>query len=92
MTPTMGPAGGPSESDQENNGNVLMTMALNDFIERVKANLTSPEKKLSVEEWLRHNAKLGEERLRRECDRMVCIFEREGNRALQSLEGIMTID
>ncbi|GAB1742256.1 hypothetical protein NU219Hw_g7811t1 [Hortaea werneckii] len=52
--------------------------------------LTSPEKKLSVEEWVRWRAEKGEEELRRRCEEMVGSFEREGVRALESLGGIGT--
>jgi hypothetical protein len=54
--------------------------------------LTSPEKKMTVEEWIRFNAKHGEERLRQECERLIGIFEREGGRAMRTLEGIECID
>ena len=50
--------------------------------------LTSPEKKLTVEEWIYQNARKGEEKLRNECERLVGKFEGEGVRALKSLEGI----
>ena len=51
--------------------------------------LTSPEKKLSVEQWIHSNAQAGEEKLRNECERMVGKFESEGMRALRALEGIV---
>ncbi|KAL8831216.1 MAG: hypothetical protein Q9191_000997 [Dirinaria sp. TL-2023a] len=54
-----------------------------------KAQLTSPEKKLTVEEWIFHNAQKAEERLRNECERLVGRFEGEGVRALKTLEGIV---
>lgn len=54
--------------------------------------LTSPEKKMTVEEWIYYNAKNGEERLRRECERLISIFEREGGRAMRALEGIECIE
>ena len=50
--------------------------------------LTSPEKKLTVEEWIYQNARKSDERLRNECERLVGRFEGEGLRALKSLEGI----
>lgn len=53
-----------------------------------KEELTSPEKKLTVEEWIYHNARKGEEKLRNECERLVGRFEGEGVRALKTLEGI----
>lgn len=51
--------------------------------------LTSPEKKLTVEQWIHFNAQRGEERLRNECERIVGKFEDEGVRALRTLEGIV---
>ncbi|KXS99266.1 hypothetical protein AC578_6179 [Pseudocercospora eumusae] len=53
--------------------------------------LTSPEKKMSVEEWVRHRAAQGEEELRRKCERMVEAFEKQGMRGIQSLEGIEVV-
>ena len=50
--------------------------------------LASPEKGMSVEEWVRFQAAKGEEELRRKCESMVGVFEREGLRALGVLEGI----
>ncbi|KAJ5819529.1 hypothetical protein N7474_005120 [Penicillium riverlandense] len=57
-----------------------------------KAGLTSPEKKMTVEEWIMWNAKNGEERLKRECERLVGVFEREGGRAMRRLDAIECID
>ncbi|KAJ5359476.1 uncharacterized protein N7496_011889 [Penicillium cataractarum] len=57
-----------------------------------KAGLTSPEKRMTVEEWIRWNAKNGEERLKRECERLVSQFEKEGGRAMRRLEAIECID
>ena len=54
--------------------------------------LTTPEKKMTVEEWILHNAKQAEERLRNECERLVGRFEGEGVRALKALEGIVCIE
>lgn len=51
--------------------------------------LTSPEKNLTVEQWIHFNAERGEERLRSECERLVGKFEDEGLRALGTLEGIV---
>ncbi|KAL8957323.1 MAG: hypothetical protein Q9193_005374, partial [Seirophora villosa] len=53
-----------------------------------KQALSSPEKMLSVEEWIQWNAKRGEEKLRDDCERLVGRFEGEGLRALKTLEGI----
>ncbi|GKZ16815.1 hypothetical protein AbraIFM66951_006304 [Aspergillus brasiliensis] len=58
----------------------------------VKGDLTSPEKKMTVEEWIKWNAKNGEEKLKQECERLVSQFEREGARAMRVLEGIECID
>ncbi|RFU30538.1 hypothetical protein B7463_g5772, partial [Scytalidium lignicola] len=52
--------------------------------------LTTPEKKMSVEEWIYHNAQLAEEKLRNECEKMVGDFEREGGRAMRALEGLIS--
>lgn len=51
--------------------------------------LTSPEKKLTVEQWIQFNAQRGEENLRNECERLVGKFEDEGLGALRTLEGIV---
>lgn len=59
-----------------------------DMARKIKAGLTSPEKKMSVEEWIRHNAQRSEEKLRTECERLVCMFETHGEKAMRSLEGI----
>ncbi|KAJ5131184.1 uncharacterized protein N7515_007223 [Penicillium bovifimosum] len=58
----------------------------------VKGGLTSPEKKMTVQEWIVWNAKNGEERLKRECERLVGQFEKEGGRAMRRLEAIECID
>ncbi|CAK1357524.1 Protein bir1 [Cercospora beticola] len=50
--------------------------------------LTSPEKKMSVEEWVRYRAQQGEVELKRKCERMVETFEKQGMRAMESLQGI----
>ncbi|KAJ5096830.1 hypothetical protein N7456_007551 [Penicillium angulare] len=58
----------------------------------MKRGLTSPEKKMSVQEWIIWNAKNGEERLKRECERLVSQFEKEGGRAMQRLEAIECVE
>ncbi|KAL2006723.1 hypothetical protein VTN00DRAFT_9391 [Thermoascus crustaceus] len=68
--------------------NVNLTNILNG----AKADLSSPEKKMTVEEWISWNAKNGEERLKRECERLVSLFEKEGGRAMRALEGIECIE
>lgn len=54
-----------------------------------KQGLSSPEKRLTVEEWVRWNAERGEDKLREDCERLVGRFEGEGVRALKTLEGII---
>ncbi|KAI9658087.1 MAG: hypothetical protein M1821_002747 [Bathelium mastoideum] len=66
-------------------------LSLTDALRTAGAELTSPEKKMTVEEWIKSNASKGEEKLRRDCERMVGIFETEGMKALKSLEGIQCI-
>lgn len=50
--------------------------------------LTEEEKKMSVEEFVRHRAGKAEEQLRKGCERLVAAFEKEGMRGLESLNGI----
>ncbi|KAH1356775.1 hypothetical protein KXX33_007099 [Aspergillus fumigatus] len=61
-------------------------------LESIKGDLTSPEKKMTVEEWVYWHARNGEEKLKRECERLVSQFEKEGARAMRALEGIECID
>lgn len=77
-----------SMDQQEDKENPRDKDLLDDVIQGAKGQLTSPEKKMTVEEWVHFNARLSEERLRRECERRISVFEREGNRALQVLEGL----
>lgn len=51
--------------------------------------LDSPQKQMTVEEWIYWNAREGEERLRAECERLVGQFEAQGVKALRALEGIV---
>ncbi|RYP09617.1 hypothetical protein DL764_001159 [Monosporascus ibericus] len=51
--------------------------------------LTSPERRMTVEEWIYHNAGQAEQRLRFDCEAMVTAFEREGSRAMMALEGLV---
>ncbi|KAI1639097.1 hypothetical protein F4809DRAFT_658419 [Biscogniauxia mediterranea] len=51
--------------------------------------LTSPEKRMTVEEWVYHNAEQAEKMLKHECEAMVTAFEREGTRAMRALEGLV---
>lgn len=54
--------------------------------------LSSAEKQMTVEEWIQWQAKNGEERLKKECERLVSHFEKEGGRAMRVLESIECID
>ncbi|KAK4233914.1 hypothetical protein C8A03DRAFT_19094 [Achaetomium macrosporum] len=56
---------------------------------RKGSELTSPEKRMTVEEWIYHNAGLAEQKLKHECEAMVSAFEREGCRAMRVLEGLI---
>ncbi|KAL1306233.1 hypothetical protein AAFC00_004324 [Neodothiora populina] len=63
---------------------------LEDRLSEAAGLLTSPEKKMTVEEWIRWRAEMGESKLRGECERVVGVFEREGGRALEVLVGMQT--
>jgi len=56
------------------------------------AELTSPEKRMTVEEWIYHNASLAEQKLKQECEAMVSVFEKEGSRAMRVLESIVVTE
>ncbi|KAI4156128.1 MAG: hypothetical protein LQ340_000499 [Diploschistes diacapsis] len=58
----------------------------------IQTGLTSPEKRMSLEEWIKYNAKQGEEKLKTDCEKIVGKFENEGVRALKALEGIVCSD
>ncbi|KAH6632335.1 hypothetical protein F5144DRAFT_533770 [Chaetomium tenue] len=68
--------------DKENSASVARLL-------RKGAELTSPEKRMTVEEWIYHNAGLAEQKLKYECEAMVAAFEGEGGRALSVLEGLV---
>ena len=61
-------------------------------VDSIQDGLSSPEKNLSMEEWIQFKAQKMEEKLRNECERLVGKFEVEGVRALRTLEGISCID
>lgn len=75
---------GTPTADKENS-----PFAFGEAGKRVKSVLASPEKKLTVEQWIQSNAQRGEEKLRNECERLVGKFENQGVRALRVLEGIV---
>lgn len=51
--------------------------------------LTSPEKGMTVEEWVYHNAGEAERLLKDECEGMVSSFESEGGKGMGVLEGLI---
>lgn len=71
-----------------NMGN-LDKKGLAEVVKAVKSNLKPEERKMTVEEWVRWNAKVAEEKLRTECEAMVSKFESEGGRAMRALEGVV---
>lgn len=58
----------------------------------VGGDITSPEKKMKVEDWIFWNAKGAEEKLRGECERVVGVFEMQGGRAMRTLEGLDCVE
>ncbi|KAL6866665.1 hypothetical protein J3F83DRAFT_740668 [Trichoderma novae-zelandiae] len=50
--------------------------------------LTSPERQMTVEEWIYFNAAEAEKKLKYECESLVNRFEMEGTRAIKVLEGL----
>lgn len=54
--------------------------------------LDSPQKKMSVEEWIRWMAGKSEQAVRSEGERVVGVFEAEGARAMRCLEGLECVD
>ncbi|KIX99751.1 uncharacterized protein Z520_04387 [Fonsecaea multimorphosa CBS 102226] len=53
--------------------------------------LSTDEKNMTVQEWIEFIAKQTEEGLRAETERVVGVFEREGERAMRVLEGIVCV-
>jgi len=70
---------------EKENVDIDMTDTEN-MADAVLASLTSPEKRMTVEEFVLHNAKRGEQKLRRECQRQIAAFEAEARRALATLD------
>ena len=52
------------------------------------AAMSENEKQMTVQEWIEHVAGRADEELKMEGERVVSVFEREGARAMGSLEGI----
>ncbi|KAB5545891.1 hypothetical protein GE09DRAFT_222437 [Coniochaeta sp. 2T2.1] len=51
--------------------------------------LSTPEKEMTVEEWIFYNARVADGMLRDECEGLVGRFEVEGGRAMRVLEGLV---
>ncbi len=60
-----------------------------DKLLRKGGELTSPEQRMTVEEWIFHNASQAEQKLKNECEAMVSSFEKQGTRAMAALEGLI---
>ncbi|KAM3085128.1 hypothetical protein ACMFMG_003560 [Clarireedia jacksonii] len=77
--------GGADENDQERT-------FFSATLDKLKSgDLSSPEKKMTVEQWIYHNAEVAEQKLKEECERMVGLFEMQGMKALASLEAIQVV-
>ncbi|KAK1978548.1 hypothetical protein LZ30DRAFT_598952 [Colletotrichum cereale] len=72
--------GSPEKSDKRNPVDRLLHKG---------SELTSPEMRMTVEEWIHHNANQAEAKLRQECEAMVSKFESEGSKAMNVLEGLI---
>lgn len=65
---------------------------LSGILHAVKGDLATPEKQMTVEEWIHSNGQSAEEKLKAECEKMVSMFETEGARAMRALEGIECVE
>ena len=74
--------------DPDVNLNDLGKEALASVVGSVRENMSSEEKGMTVEQWVRWNAQRGEEELKAKCETMVTTFERQGARAQRALDGI----
>ncbi|EXJ87887.1 hypothetical protein A1O1_04814 [Capronia coronata CBS 617.96] len=62
-----------------------------DILALTGGRLSTPEKSMTVQEWIGHLAEQAEVGLRAEAERVVGIFEREGQRAMGVLESIVCV-
>ncbi|EOD53158.1 putative chromosome segregation protein [Neofusicoccum parvum UCRNP2] len=76
-----------ADMDKENSGD-WENLSLDEAVRKVRRDMTSPEKKMTVEQWVQFQAEKGEQQLRDQCERMVGIFETQGTKAMKTLEGI----
>lgn len=54
--------------------------------------LDAREMDMTVEEWIRFSAAEAELRITGEAERIIAVFEREGKRAMECVEGLITVD
>lgn len=54
--------------------------------------LGTKEMDMTVEEWIRFSAAEAEFRMTGEAERVIAVFEREGRRAMECVEGLVTVD
>jgi hypothetical protein len=57
-------------------------------VEAVKANMTEEEKGMTVEQWVRWNAQKSEDKMKKETETMITMFEREATKAQRALEAV----
>ncbi|KAM0344268.1 hypothetical protein ACHAPU_007794 [Fusarium lateritium] len=72
--------GTPRNSEKEN--------GMERYLKQGQA-LTSPEKQMTVQEWIFYNASEAEKKLKHECESIVNRFEGEGTKAMRALEGLV---
>ncbi|CAK7220124.1 hypothetical protein SCUCBS95973_004052 [Sporothrix curviconia] len=68
--------------NKENGGDVLESLL------RKGTDLTTPEKAMTVEEFIFHNASQAEWMLKEGCETMVSVFEQQGSQAMRVLESL----
>jgi len=61
------------------------------FADAPNGQLSEQEKSMTVQEWIEHIASQAEQNLSQEAERVVSIFEREGQRALRVVESIVCV-
>ena len=59
------------------------------FFDPKDGKLSSPELKMTVEEWVSYRGKRAEEFVKQECEQMVTDFEKKGMQALRAVEGLV---
>jgi len=62
-----------------------------DLLALTGGKLSAKEESMTVQEWIEHVAGQAEASLRGEAERVVGVFEREGQRAMGVLEGIVCV-